>query len=308
MKRRAFTLIELLVVIAIIAVLISLLLPAVQSAREAARRAQCVNNLKQLGLASHNYHDVHSRFPIGGQGRRTTDGAYPAGAFRQPFIVALLPFFEQNVLYASYNTDLWYESAQNFTTRNIPVASLTCPSDQQIGFKRPNENQLDVKGSYGINWGPNTFFDQGGGKAPFFLNYGASLGEITDGSSNTLLLLEMIQTNTPFGNPADLDRRARIWNDDAGCYQVTNRTGPNSRIPDFARCVNDPANKAPCVNSNLFADTLNYNITSRSKHPGGVNASISDGSVRFFKDTVDLRTWQALSTRIGGEVISADAY
>src|SRR5438105_4965938 len=103
-RRAAFTLIELLVVIAIIAVLIALLLPAVQAAREAARRMQCVNNLKQLALATQNYHDLHGRFPLGGVGHDPVTGAYAAvRAYRQPFVESILPFIEAGTLYAAYN-------------------------------------------------------------------------------------------------------------------------------------------------------------------------------------------------------------
>src|SRR5919112_3691365 len=108
--RRGFTLIELLVVIAIIAVLIGLLLPAVQAAREAARRAQCVNNLKQIGLALHNYHDVHGRFPLG-----SIQVTTPSGAYRQPFLSALLPFLEQRNLYDSCNNNLSFQVDANNT-------------------------------------------------------------------------------------------------------------------------------------------------------------------------------------------------
>src|SRR5262245_39218495 len=125
MKRRfrgGFTLIELLVVIAIIAVLISLLLPAVQSAREAARRAQCVNNLKQIGLALHNYHDTWGRFPMG-----SVQVTTPSGAYRRPFLASLMPFIEQQNLFNSYNYDISFEQPANITTRSTIVGIFTCP-------------------------------------------------------------------------------------------------------------------------------------------------------------------------------------
>src|SRR4051794_6260313 len=152
--RRGFTLIELLVVIAIIAVLIALLLPAVQSAREAARRIQCVNNLKQLGLALHNYNDVNNQFPMGSDGRDALTGAYPGTFYRQPFIMALFPYYEQTSLYNSYNFDLnLFENPANNTTRFTKLNVYSCPSDQSLVFSKPVNGVVtafDVKGNYGV--------------------------------------------------------------------------------------------------------------------------------------------------------------
>lgn len=313
-----FTLIELLVVIAIIAVLISLLLPAVQSAREAARRAQCVNNLKQLGLALHNYTDVNLRFPMGAQGRLASNGLYPAASYRQPLIVTILPYFEQTAAYQSYNFDkVLFEDSANNTARLTKMAMMNCPSDEQLVFGKIVNGAVqyfDIKGNYGVNWGMNTMFNQGPlntapvptGYAPFFFSYGASLADITDGTSNTMAMLEMLQSTSPAGPSAVIDRRARIWNDDAATYQITARLAPNSSAPDYGLCYNDPGKKLPCTTD--ASNGLNYYLASRSRHPGGVNVLFCDGSVRFLKNTINVPTFQALSTRGLGEVISADAY
>ena len=301
--RRAFTLIELLVVIAIIAVLIALLLPAVQSAREAARRIQCVNNLKQLSLATQNYHDIHGRFPLGGLGHDPVTGAYPSGvAYRQPFVESILPFIEQGTLYAAYNLNDWYEAIENLTVRSIHIAAYNCPSDQAILFYK-TPTVYDVKGSYGVNWGVNTYFNPVL-KGPFWLAYGAAIAEITDGTSNTVELTELRQTPSP--DIPHLDRRGRIWNDDSATYQVTAKLTPNSSAPDVGRCQNNPIPYTPCVTTST--DTLNYYIASRSAHPGGVNTLFVDGSVRFIKDTVARSTFASLGTKAGGEVISSDSY
>jgi prepilin-type N-terminal cleavage/methylation domain-containing protein/prepilin-type processing-associated H-X9-DG protein len=307
-QRLGFTLIELLVVIAIIAVLISLLLPAVQSAREAARRAQCVNNLKQLGLSLHNYHDTQGRFPMGAVGRSQTTGVYPAGVqYRQPFCIAVYPYLEQGTIYSTYNANLLFNAVENATTRLVRVASWSCPSDQSYLFNDGGTFPtavMDHKGSYGVNWGPTNFWNGGQRNSPFWIEYGASIGEITDGTSNTLAMMEMIQTPQTNGQ-TPIDRRARLWNDDAGCYQLTAGLTPNSSAPDIAQCRPHPELKAPCATS---TDSLSFIIASRSKHPGGVNTLMCDGSVRFMKNTVNLLTWQGLSTSRGGEVLSADSY
>ncbi len=298
--RDAFTLIELLVVIAIIAVLIALLLPAVQSAREAARRIQCTNNVKQLGLALHNYHDVHGRFAPGSI-QVTTPATY-----RQPFITSLLPFLEQGNLTSSFNFNVSFQHDANGTTRAARVNAFDCPSDQKVVFVNNGGTVTDVKGSYGVNWGQNTYGDQVLA-ATFGLNYGASLAEITDGTSNTFLMAEQIQLPQPAGQPVNvIDRRGRIWSDQPSSHQISTRNGPNSQVPDLGACwpATDPR-KAPCVRRTAQGPT--HYMASRSKHAGGVNVLLGDGSVRFIKDSISIPTWRALSSIAGGEVISSDS-
>lgn len=302
---RAFTLVELLVVIAIIGVLVALLLPAIQAAREAARRSSCTNNLKQFGIALHNYHDTQGRFPIGAQGRDTVTGLYPAVVRnRQPYCVGVMPYLELGPLFNAYNANLLFNHLGNSTTRLTQYAVWICPSDTSVLFANPNP--VDYKGNYGLNWGPNTFVNQQPGGAPFYLEYGATFADITDGTSNTLAMMEMLQTPQPLNGL--LDRRGRIWNDDTSCYQITARLTPNSRAPDVGTCGTDPMRNMPCVNDTAGANQPSNYMASRSRHPGGVNALLCDGSVRFFKDTVNIQTWRALSTRAGNEVISSDSY
>ncbi|WP_337176807.1 DUF1559 domain-containing protein [Paludisphaera sp.] len=300
--RGGFTLIELLVVIAIIAVLIALLLPAVQAAREAARRIQCTNNVKQLGLALHNYHDVHGRFAPGS----ITVAVTPTRNYRQPFVTSLLPFIELGNVGNAFNYMHSYESDPNDTARQVRLAVYDCPSDQQILFVSDN-GTTDVKGSYGIAWGQNTFGDQVL-PSPFGVNYGASMAEITDGTSNTFLMAEVIQLPHPTGQPATVaDRRGRIWSDLSTSCHISTRNGPNSQVPDFGVCgeQTDPR-RAPCTRRTGMGPT--HYMSSRSRHPGGVNALLGDGSVRFIKDSISLVTWKALSSQAGGEVVSSDAY
>ena len=171
---------------------------------------------------------------------------------------------------------------------------------------------MDVKGNYGLNWGTKKYWDQGRGTgmaaAPFYMGYGARFAAITDGTSNTLGMMEMRQAPSPNGNPPAIDRRARLWNDDSVNYQVSTRIGPNSRSPDFGVCVNDPGQALPCLNDTNSANALTFYMGARSRHPGGVNALFCDGSVRYIKDTIGLPVLQALSTMNGGEVISSDQY
>ena len=313
-RPRGFTLIELLVVIAIIAVLIALLLPAVQSAREAARRIQCVNNMKQLGLALHNYSSTHEQFPIGVYRVPSTGLNLPNG-YKAVFVVGILSYIEQGNLYASYNMNLLFNNAANATTRLTTIAAYNCPSDIPQVFNQVSGSTfvpMDVKGSYGLNWGTNHYWDQGLGNgqaaAPFYMGYGARFAAITDGTSNTLAMMEMRQAPSPNGNPPTIDRRARLWNDDSINYQISTRLAPNSRQPDYGVCVDDPGQALPCLPDTNSANALTFYMGARGRHPGGVNSLFCDGSVRFVKDSVALNVWQALSTMNRGEVISADQY
>jgi prepilin-type N-terminal cleavage/methylation domain-containing protein/prepilin-type processing-associated H-X9-DG protein len=317
---RAFTLIELLVVIAIIAILIALLLPAVQQAREAARRTQCKNNLKQFGLAIHNYADTFNRFNLGGIGRHAPNGCYGGESWggcgtlppmtRLPFIVGLLPYFEAGTVFTIYDPSQSFNSAQNMAARSARLPIYNCPSDQQVVWTIG-----DPKGNYGLNWGRWNYADQGGptsnpapanvghqrGRAPFYMNFGARFADIIDGTSQTIAMMEMLQTPQDHSGQTT-DRRARIWNDDSGCYQISTRYTPNSRSGDFGQCINDANRGWPCVRDTVAANAGTWFMTSRSRHTGGVHGLLCDGSVRFVSDNIDLTNWMNLSSMAGGEV------
>jgi prepilin-type N-terminal cleavage/methylation domain-containing protein/prepilin-type processing-associated H-X9-DG protein len=318
--RRGFTLIELLVVIAIIAVLIALLLPAVQAAREAARRAQCVNNLKQIGIAVHNYNGTLGSLPPGIS--TCCNGTW------QTFI---LPYLEQGALANSYNFSApRYSEPQNNTVVWSFVGALLCPSDSPsrptssaVGAanngKITNHNYVANLGQTDTDQQPtiNGVSFQG---APFSwisaysnANHSASankgqaitMASITDGTSNTILGSEVI-----VGKASDL-RGMTWWADSAG---FTTMLAPNSTIPDAmysataCGCTGTPRvcnGNTPCV---VVATLAPLFEGARSFHPGGVNLSMCDGSVRFAKNTISLATWRAISSTRGGEVVSADAY
>ena len=331
-RSRGFTLIELLVVIAIIAVLIALLLPAVQAAREAARRSQCVNNLKQIGLAMHNYHSAHGSFPIGRTGIGSTYPASNGDPNRRTWAWLLLPHLEQTALYNSINFELTFYLWENTTAMRSQVNAYDCPSD-------PNATELlsistaqtvRMNGNYMVNWGNTHWYQdmnydpytgpilpavavQFGG-APFMLDKVAGLQHIVDGSSTTLMASEVICPSPKGPSNGEVDHRGDVLNDDQNCAQFMTYTAPNSRIPDNVPgyCVSGfPINGStaptrpgnpPCVDQ-----SPGFNAA-RSRHSGGVNALFCDGSVRFAKDSVSVDVWRGLGTTKGAEVISSDSF
>ncbi|MFO0890057.1 MAG: DUF1559 domain-containing protein [Isosphaeraceae bacterium] len=325
-----FTLIELLVVIAIIAVLISLLLPAVQSAREAARRAQCVNNLKQLTLAMHNYESANNALPLG---RTLQVGTY------RPFSqqARILGFMEQSNVFNSLNFMLSSYDVANATGAAISVNSFLCPSDLQpqippgqilAGMNIAGINYRANEGTSVAMWyGADDVSNVNNGKVAepnglFYSSQLIKLSSISDGTSNTAAFSEHVlgdfsnsistefsDTYRPGTYPANSDEAYTLClaanvNDLAiqgysnvgapwtyGYHSTTSywHSGP----PNSRSCMYPPSRIA---------------TTANSRHPGGVNISLADGSVRFIKSTVNIQTWRALGTRNLGEVISSDAY
>jgi prepilin-type N-terminal cleavage/methylation domain-containing protein/prepilin-type processing-associated H-X9-DG protein len=327
MRRRGFTLIELLVVIAIIAVLIALLLPAVQAAREAAPRSQCVNNLKQLGLAIQNYHDTVGTFPIGVQ--NGTNCGNPNGCPRRTWATSLLPFIEQGVIANANNFTTDFYQLANTTVGLTEINVYNCPSDSGNKNVEPGGNSgfNRVKGNYVVNWGSASYQQDTGNNpvvtppapvvsgsntssvpyltATFTFANSYGINSIRDGTSNTLSFSEVVNPDPSSTaiNGQTADHRGDVYNDDYNCANFETFIPPNAILPDQMNsyCIYPYQTNPPCITG-----TAPYLNAARSYHPGGLNAAMADGSVKFFKNTININTWRALSTMKGGEVISAD--
>jgi prepilin-type N-terminal cleavage/methylation domain-containing protein/prepilin-type processing-associated H-X9-DG protein len=309
-RQSAFTLVELLVVIAIIGVLVALLLPAVQSAREAARRMSCQNNMKQTALGCHNFHDTNKHLMHGVYDYLDTTGAsgpppYAGENDRRCWAHDLMPFIEQGPLYEKFAT--WMNagnSALGFPDLQTPIKSYSCASDPTSpkfktywgGLGTPHQgfsgNQIALAG--------NGYFNAGG--APnsaslnglFFAVSKVRLAEITDGTANTAMISETILSPDTVWH----DIRGRYYNPSHGGVLFSTRLPPNTNVPDqFNWCSPEPVKRAPCINT-----TADMFLLPRSYHPGGVNLALADGSVRFLRENIQVQIFQALGSRDGGEV------
>ena len=284
--KRAFTLVELLVVIAIIGILVALLLPAVQSARDAARRMQCTNHLKQWGLALHNYESSHKVFPAG-----IIQGGDAGGLpRRQTYVIALWPYFEQTTLADSYDYKRSFYDAVNKPALMVQVPLYFCPSDRK-GFWKGDIYHRS-RGNYIVNWGNGRYQqdDSGYQKSVFGINRWTEHGDISDGTSNTVLMSEVLQAL----KDTDFDFRGDFFNDDISCAQFMTYNTPNGGV-DQTVCV-DLAKPSPCLSTQNPA-----RVSARSSHPGGVAILLGDGSVRFTNNSVDLTVWRAAGSMQAGE-------
>jgi prepilin-type N-terminal cleavage/methylation domain-containing protein/prepilin-type processing-associated H-X9-DG protein len=320
---RGFTLIELLVAIAIIAVMIALLLPAVQAAREVARRVQCTNNLKQIGIALHGYHDAVGTFPMGYiAGGRFVDGATDT-ATGWGWAAMILPQLEQGPLFNAANFSLSVAAPQNATVIGTPLLAFVCPSDLTTGpfaVTDPSGNVLATAApsSYAACVGGDEtdtatgINNDGLGKGVFFRNSRVRMADITDGTSQTIAIVERAWS-----------KAGGIW---AGAVpNGTIRRGPQNACPTTGALFYPAATlvQAHCHLINTNADPDGGLDDCSSFHPTGANFLFADGSVHLLKDILadgGVRAdgssvyspaevvFQALATRAGCEVISADTY
>ena len=346
-RSRGFTLIELLVVIAIIAILIALLLPAVQAAREAARRIQCTNNMKQLALGFHNYHSQNNVFitseSYSGDATFSTFAPRKAWGWR----ATVLPFIEQQQLWNALNTNMCIWNAQNTTVYDVSIDAFHCPSDPVVAQRLNNgvNNAPLYNGdvfmhfsSYAGNMGvwPNetspspttwpTVLQAGAGNSNgvIFQMSNVGIASITDGTSNTFLLGEWAYGKLGTGDQSQ-------WH-----WWVGYNPGDATLASEYV--INPEGKCGNAVGSNT---SYVWDSAAGSFHPGGANFAFCDGSVRFIKESINtspysqsnctitniqggvntfsfiplgktgyaaVGVYQALSTRNGGEVLSSDSY
>jgi prepilin-type N-terminal cleavage/methylation domain-containing protein/prepilin-type processing-associated H-X9-DG protein len=309
---RAFTLVELLVVITIIGILIALLLPAVQAAREAARRSECTNRLKQIGLAMHNFESTNGTFPPGTMAKVRFSYTYDlnfTGGYEWPyFLHYLLPELEQVAYFEAVHGarfDLqnpWLDSPNWPATLNkLTTSALVCPSDPVGGdlyamrsYYVPNGPYLELpKSNYlGIFSGLNDadpYVDKDETRRAVFRPYkGTRLADIKDGTSKTMAVAEYLKGIDEY------DLRGVYYTNRAGCQFLFVTLGPNSGAPDNLLdgfCT--PERNVPMANLPCVGSATNY-ASPRSRHPGGVNVTFCDGSVHFIQDEIDMLAWRSL--------------
>lgn len=292
--RKAFTLVELLVVIAIIGVLIALLLPAIQAARESARRTECVNNFRQWAVSMHLYHDAIKKLPVGA---RTNP--------RQTWVMRLWPYIEQGTLDMrnDFKRAFFVEpgtihyTLNGLTGQYVPM--YYCPSD--VGSDQTVGEYQRRRGNYVVNWGNVTYKWplELEGIAPFSYVEGnsrnprkTSLADMTDGTSNTVMMSETLKA----WSNADNDWRGDFQNDE-GNFRFHTRLTPNTSAPDII----ESGWFRPNVDPSMPATAGSWQVyAARSRHPGGVNVSMCDGSVHFIDEAIALQSWKEMGSMNGG--------
>lgn len=330
-----FTLVELLVVIAIIGILVALLLPAVQSAREAARRTQCGNQLKQLGLAQHNYHDSHGRFPLGSSCMSNADLHTLSPNNHGSLFVALLPYLEQQPLYDRCNfvgnTEFTSVLPSGQKVHEVWLAGLLCPSDDAPAYLNGNPYHWSGAGTTkGMNWATANYAGSMGSQGfagPFAGNtfppngssghghdstgrfisgifshvaWGASIADIRDGTSQTILMGEV--------------RPRCSWHLRDGWMHPNSHWIGTSAPINYPTCPGEAGYDAALCGP---ADSTTWNGNHgkwgaeqgfKSRHPGGAQFVFADGSMHFLNDNIDYMTYQKLGDRRDGQIVDQSQF
>ncbi len=331
--RSGFTLVELLVVIAIIGILVALLLPAVQAAREAGRRSSCQNNLKQMGLATHNFHDTYKRLPPGAWNDTPPHGNGGAG-WGSSWMVYILPFVEQSAIYNQwqFNSNSGYVNSPNIQlTSNLTIPVYRCPSTVVDDFmaSRGGVNIIQMNVSYtgvagSVIAGAPNIFAVGccNGSGPPATDNGifqagnkASLAAITDGTSNTWMIAEQSDhlrdvnrqpVTAGFTSGVGNSGSLYGWTMGAGFPQNGAQSGWSDGRHFNCTSVRYLINQRGFANDAASGtnNDVGTNFPISSNHPGGVNIAMGDASTRFFSQTLPLNLVSAFATKSGGEVVS----